>query len=50
MNAKELKICVEYAKELGISASSFDEIYKICGGNYHEVLYVLNDCKNLNKC
>ena len=45
MNDKELKILVEFAKELGISASIFDEIYKICGGNYYEILYVLNDCR-----
>ena len=45
MNDKELKILVELAKEIGMSASAFDEVYKICGGNYHEILYVLNDLK-----
>ena len=45
MTDKELKILVEFAKELGISASAFDEIYKVCGGNYFQILYVLNDYK-----
>ena len=43
MTDRELKILVEFAKELGISANAFDEIYKVCGGNYYEILYVLND-------
>lgn len=47
MNDKELKILVEFAMKLGINANVFDEIYKVCGGNYYEILYVLNDYKNM---
>lgn len=50
MNDKELKFLVEMAKDIGMTATTFDEIYKVCGGYYCEILNVLNDCKNTCCC
>lgn len=43
ITAKELNIVVCKAREMKISASAFDEIYKMCGGDYYSILYFLSE-------
>lgn len=43
ITAKQLNIVVSKARDMGISASAFDEIYKLCGGDYYSILYFLNE-------
>ena len=42
MSAKELNTLVTKAREKGIEAVAFDELYKCCGGDYCNILYILN--------
>lgn len=46
ISANELSIVVNKAKDMGIDASAFDVIFRMCGGNYYSILYFLSEYEN----